>query len=169
MGHDCTRQVYGFEVQDAAGRDRRAWAFVIERDGALEIEDLYVRPEFRGKGYGRVLAEKVAELARAKVQSLRLWVPFADSKQENPANFPALVTIARLLGLRFRPCPVIWAAYFATNEEVGDPEPIEPLHIPACEVDVRRRAGRSTDNRSGRSHQRTYLEHLPAASCKCER
>jgi hypothetical protein len=114
-----------------AGQDRRAWAFVIERDGALEIEDLHVRPEFRRKGYGRVLAIKVAELARAKGQALRLWVPFVDCKREAPANYPGLVAIARLLGLRFRPCPVIWAAYFATNEGPGHPEPIEPSYIPA--------------------------------------
>jgi GNAT superfamily N-acetyltransferase len=125
------RRVYGFEVWDRAGEDRRAWAFVIERDGALEIEDLYVRPEFRRRGYGRALVEKVTELAQAKGQALRLWVPFADCRQEDPANYLALVAIARLLGLQFQPCPVIWAAYFATNEGPGDPEPIEPRHIPA--------------------------------------
>ena len=44
---ECQRRVYGFEVWATATEDRRAWSFVIERDGALEIEDLYVRPEFR--------------------------------------------------------------------------------------------------------------------------
>ena len=46
------RRIYGFEVWDEAGKDRLAWAFVLERT-APEIEELYVRPEFRRKGYGR--------------------------------------------------------------------------------------------------------------------
>jgi GNAT superfamily N-acetyltransferase len=125
------RRVYGYEIWDTAGKDRRAWAFVMEKDGALEIEDLYVRPEFRRKGYGRVLAGKVAELAKIKGQALRLWVPFADCRQENPSNHPALIAIARLLGLQFQPCPVIWAAYFATNERPGEALPVEPVRIPA--------------------------------------
>jgi len=38
--------IYAFEVRDARGNERRAWTFVIERDGALEVEELYVRPEY---------------------------------------------------------------------------------------------------------------------------
>jgi GNAT superfamily N-acetyltransferase len=125
------RRVYGFEVWDKVEDDRRAWAFVVERDGALEIEDLYVRPEFRGKGYASVLAAKVAALARVTRTALRLWVPFADCRQEDPANYARLVATARLLGVQFQPCQVAWAAYFATNERPGHPEPIEPGHIPA--------------------------------------
>jgi GNAT superfamily N-acetyltransferase len=124
------RRVYGFEVLDEPGEDRLAWSFVLEKDGALEIEELYVRPEYRRKGYGKVLAEKVRELAAAKCLPLRLWVPFADTRQENTANYPALVAIARLLGVQFHPCPAVWAAYFATNERSGLPDPIEPARIP---------------------------------------
>jgi GNAT superfamily N-acetyltransferase len=125
------RRIYGFELWDEAGQDRRAWTFVLEKDGVLEIEELYVRPEFRRQGYGRVLTEKVREVARAKEQPLRLWVPFADCRQEDPSNYPALIAVARLLGLQFQPCPVIWAAYFATNERPGEALPVEPARIPA--------------------------------------
>ena len=41
-------RIYAFEVHDPRSQERRAWTFVIERDGALEIEELYVRPECPG-------------------------------------------------------------------------------------------------------------------------
>ena len=131
VGSDETGQrVHGFEVCDEYGQDRRAWAFVLEKDGALEIEELYVRPEFRRWGYGRVLAGKVKDLARAKRLPLRLWVAFADSRQEAPGNYPALLAVVRLLGLGFHPCPVRWAAYYATSERPGAETPVEPERIP---------------------------------------
>ena len=58
--------IYAFEVRDARHEERRAWTFVIERDGALEIEELYVRPEYRGRGHGRWLADRVACLRARK-------------------------------------------------------------------------------------------------------
>jgi GNAT superfamily N-acetyltransferase len=125
------RQIYGFEVWDSASVDRRAWAFIIETDDALEIEDLYVRPEFRRKGYGRLLVAKVVELARAKGRPLRMWVPFADCRQENPSNYQALLSITHLLGLGFRDCFVNWAAYLATDEGPGEFEAIEPQIVPS--------------------------------------
>jgi hypothetical protein len=54
-----------------------------------------------------------------------LWVPFADTAREQPGNRVALMAIVRRLRLRFRPCPVPWAAYLA-EEGAGADEPIEP-------------------------------------------
>jgi GNAT superfamily N-acetyltransferase len=124
-------RVYGFEVQDARFRERRAWAFVVERDGALEIEELYVRPEYRRAGHGRWLADRVAQLAREKGMPLRIWVAFADCRSESAPNYPALVSTARRLGVQFQECPTPWAAYFGTNERPGEPEPVEPVSIPS--------------------------------------
>ncbi len=124
-------RVYAYELH-GPGRDlRRAWAFVIERDGALEVEELYVRPEFRRLGHGRWMADRVAELARKKRMSLRLWVSFADCKSESESNYSALVATARRLGVRFQQCEVPWAAYFATTERDGEEFPVEPIVVPA--------------------------------------
>ena len=126
-------RVYGFEVRDERGTDRLAWAYVVERDGALEVEELYVRPEFRGRGYGRSLTDRIAGLIRAKKSPARLWVPFADSLSEAPGNRDALLAVVRRLGMTFRSCPVRWAAYLATDCPDGERSefPIEPPRIPA--------------------------------------
>ena len=123
--------VFAFEVRDPRSDERRAWTFVIERDGALEVEELYVRPEFRRLGHGHWMADRVAELATKKGMSLRLWVPFADCKSESESNYSALVATARRLGVRFRQSEVRWAAYFATTERDGEEFPIEPIVVPA--------------------------------------
>ncbi len=124
------RRIYGFEVSDEGGKGRQGWAFVVERDGAVEVEELYVRPEFRRKGVGRILAGKLRAMASAKGIPLRLWVPFADCKQENPDNYQGVVAIAKTLGVQFRQCPTIWAAYYATDEVPGSEMPVEPVRIP---------------------------------------
>jgi hypothetical protein len=77
------------------------------------------------------LVEKVRQLITANRQPLRLWVPFADCKQEDSSNYLGVAAIARLLNLQFQPCPVIWAAYYATNELAGEDLPIEPVTVPA--------------------------------------
>jgi GNAT superfamily N-acetyltransferase len=116
-------RIYAFEVRDARLDERRAWTFVIERDGALEVEELYVRPEYRRLGHGRWLADRVAQLAREKGIPLRLWVGFADCKAESESNYPALVATARRLGIQFQPCSAPWAAYFGTTERPGELAP----------------------------------------------
>ena len=41
------RRIYAYEVRDPQTQVREAWTFIIERDGALEVEELYVRPKCR--------------------------------------------------------------------------------------------------------------------------
>jgi GNAT superfamily N-acetyltransferase len=125
------RRIYGFEVWDEVGKERKGWSFVVENNGGLEVEEFYVRPEFRGRGHGTALAAKVRAMADAKRMPLFVFVPFADCKQENESNYQPLVATARRLGVRFLPCPVPWAAYFATNAESGSETPVEPPRIPA--------------------------------------
>jgi GNAT superfamily N-acetyltransferase len=123
-------RIYAFEVRGSGKDLRRAWAFVIERDGALELEELYVRPEFRRLGHGRWMADRVAELARKKGMPLRLWVSFADCKSESERNYAALVATSHRLGVKFRRCEMPWAAYFATTEGDGEEFPVEPIVVP---------------------------------------
>jgi esterase/lipase superfamily enzyme/GNAT superfamily N-acetyltransferase len=129
--HDeWNRRIFCFAIRKSGASWKSGWAFVVERDGALEIEEIYVRPEFRRQRYAARLCDMVRELASAHGQPLRLWVPFADSRRESPGNYPALIALAKRLGLQYQPCPARWAAYFATNERPGIDLPIEPMTAP---------------------------------------
>ncbi len=61
------RHIFAFEVRDARSEERFAWTFLIEREGVLEVEELYVRPEHRGQGQGRWLADRIVDLARHRI------------------------------------------------------------------------------------------------------
>lgn len=121
---------YGFDVWKLAENERLGWAFAVERDGAIEVEEFYVRAEHRGHGHGRWLGAQLVELARAKSLPLRAWVQFADSRRESPGTSEAMLSTLRRMNLRFRQSPVRWAAYLATNEGPGADEPIEPVDFP---------------------------------------
>lgn len=124
------RDLYSVVIVDQVGDDPVAWALIQRRDGALEIEDLFVRPEYREKGFGSSLAKRVVELAKAIALPIRIWVDFADSKQESPETYSALTAMAKRLGVQFHQSNLIQAAYFATNEKAGSQSPIEPFHHP---------------------------------------
>lgn len=124
------RRVYAFEAGDPDG-ERHGWAFAIEGSHAIELEELYVAPHARTKGIGSELALLVSGLAKAKGLPLRVWIGFADTVQESPHTARSLPALARKLEVSFHPCPVPWAAYFATSEAPGSSVPVEPRSMPS--------------------------------------
>jgi len=98
---------FGVEIRDTGRDERIGWAFAVLRDGYLDVEELFVKPQYRRHGYGRQLAENVRQLSWHVGRSVRLWVPFADYE---PNNFPALARIAETLGVELAESGVRWAA-----------------------------------------------------------
>ncbi len=119
-----------FEVYDHDRDERLGWAIVVVVGGFHDLEELYVRPEFRGLGYGRRLATEIRKLSSTRGWRLRAWIPFADSLREHPENRTRLLKTIKNLGLKFVASPERWAAYLATQDGTS-PEPIEPAHFPA--------------------------------------
>ncbi|WP_390637572.1 GNAT family N-acetyltransferase [Limnoglobus roseus] len=117
--------------------DRIGWSFVAEKNGFLEVEELYVRPEWRKRGVGRDLVARLQELASVKKAQLRLWVPFADAFRDSRGTQDALLAISRRMGLRFTKTPVRWAAYLAEPNGTSD-FPIEPDLYPELLFSIRR-------------------------------
>ncbi len=66
-------RVHGCEIV-GLGEERRAWSYAVERDGALEVEELFVMPQFRRKGYGSYLLRTMGSAAVESQSFLRLWV-----------------------------------------------------------------------------------------------
>jgi GNAT superfamily N-acetyltransferase len=96
-----------------AGDERIAWSFAVERGEGLEVEELFVQPQFRRNGYGERLIRSMAELAIELGKRPRIWISYADTMPEN------LRTIERLLGpigIRLQPSNVRWAPYMVTAE-----------------------------------------------------
>jgi GNAT superfamily N-acetyltransferase len=57
------QEVHGREIIDAASGERLGWCFLVRRGDVLDIEELFVWPTNRRRGYGRILADLARELA----------------------------------------------------------------------------------------------------------
>ncbi len=76
---DHRRQFFVYDIVDVDHDDRLAWAIVVYQRGELHVEDLYVKPHARGRGYGKEMLQKLLHLARTVVGvPLRFWIPFSD-------------------------------------------------------------------------------------------
>ncbi|HVA84202.1 MAG TPA: GNAT family N-acetyltransferase [Candidatus Binataceae bacterium] len=96
-----------------ADDERIAWVFVVERSGEMEVEEFFVRPQFRKRGYGKSLVRSIGELASARRCSLKFWISHADVARSN------LRTLEHLLlqvGLHIKRSGVRWAPYVAVAQ-----------------------------------------------------
>jgi GNAT superfamily N-acetyltransferase len=123
-------RLHGVEIYDADADERMAWSFAVHRGGYLDIEEFYVRPAYRRRGYGTRLTEVFKELSEKVSLPLRAWIPYADCEE---SNRPALTRILSKLGLNVRRSGVRWAAYRATPSKRKDIvfDPIEVMFRPA--------------------------------------
>jgi GNAT superfamily N-acetyltransferase len=103
--------VHGCEI---VGSDdtRLAWAYGVERQGVLEVEELFVMPEFRRRKYGHALADSMREVAAEKGARLKFWISHADT---DPENLAAVERLLRPLGLHVESSAERWASYFFTS------------------------------------------------------
>jgi GNAT superfamily N-acetyltransferase len=102
---------HGFEFFDCANDECIGWSFVIERDGHADIEELFVRPSYRGMGFGRSLANMIGTSTKLAGKSLRLWGCYGD--HEPSSDIAVARTLARL-GLTARSTEHRWTTYVAT-------------------------------------------------------
>jgi GNAT superfamily N-acetyltransferase len=102
--------LYGLEIYDGNADERIGWSFVVHRGSYFDIEELYVRPDYRGRGFGGRLVGMILDLAKKYGHTLRAWIPFVDCQE---GNRPALARTILKLGLNIRRSGVPWAAYVA--------------------------------------------------------
>jgi GNAT superfamily N-acetyltransferase len=98
--------VHGHEIM-GPGDDRLAWAYAVEHEGALEVEELFVMPQFRRHGCGRALADAMRTLAAQKGAPLKFWISHADAATENIAIIEKFL---RPTGLQCHPSKERWAS-----------------------------------------------------------
>jgi GNAT superfamily N-acetyltransferase len=91
------------------GHERIAWSFVMQReDNKFEVEEFFVRPTYRRKGFGRGLVKMLKELTEGS--ELKIWISYADSGSE---NLPVIEKLVKLLGLRLQQSDERWAPLVA--------------------------------------------------------
>lgn len=118
--------LHGCELYDLANDERIGWAFAVPRDGFLDIEELFVRPPYRRRGYASRLSQILLKRSALLDVPLRLWVSYADCGQKNR---DALEGVLRSLGLHLRNSSCRWAAYVALGSAPSD-RPLEPIVMP---------------------------------------
>ena len=88
--------------------DRLAWTFAIQRPYSLDVEEFFVKPAHRGRGYGRSLARTIAKISFAAQQHPRIWISYPDATPENLLRIEKLFTP---FGFELREAPVRWAPF----------------------------------------------------------
>lgn len=128
-----------FHVREIVGpnEERIAWAFAIQRMDSLDVEELFVKPEHRRKGFGKALVRHLGQLAFEVQQYPRLWIPYPDT---TPENLLVIEKLLKPLGLQLREAPVRWVPFvFCAAKEKLDPT---TLQLPEPDSPVRRRRSR---------------------------
>ena len=105
--------VHGHEIK-GPGDERIAWSYAVEQEGALQVEELFVMPKFRRRGYGQTLAKSMAELAEQKVRDLQFLISHADAA---PENLRIIEKLMHPLGLQLNVCEQRWASYVYSTRE----------------------------------------------------
>jgi len=109
---------HAMEVYDYSQDERLGWAFAVERDGWIDVEELFVKPTFRSQGYGGHLLMMIDELRKHLRLPVRLWLSHADCAQSNRENMESL--LARI-GLSPQPSGVRWASGLAAEGDLIPP------------------------------------------------
>ena len=118
------RATSAFEYHCVEFRDpldsRIAWGLAIQREeGCLEVEDLFVRPTFRGRGYGKRLIRSFEKLAAELGCKIKIWISHADVDAANVAIIDRLI---EPIGLNRRMSSNRWAPMVASpdsEDEIG--------------------------------------------------
>lgn len=91
-------KLHCIEVHDTKNDEKAGWAIIVEKDGELVVDDLYVRRQYRRRGFGLCLGNEVFGLAKQLGLSVCFLISTADT--DTPAaNLSALNSFLRKLGL----------------------------------------------------------------------
>src|SRR5260370_32519094 len=114
---------YVGEINDPNKDERLAWTIITPRQDCLDVEELFVKPECRRKGFGTKLLTSLSELSRSQRLPLRFLIPFSDCE---PANFAIVRRILARIGYRVEISGVRWAPYFGILSPGPDVKPYFP-------------------------------------------
>jgi GNAT superfamily N-acetyltransferase len=138
--------LYGGEIRDIRSDDRKGWAFASEYDGFLDVEELFVKPKYRGKGYSKQLISILERVSERLSVPLRFWVSHPDNEV---ANMKILRNLCHGYGWRLSYSEVRWADYRIDTDRVSV-EKKAMVGVEAVSMDSK--------------NIRTPVQHVPSAS-----
>jgi GNAT superfamily N-acetyltransferase len=106
------------DIMDGDNDVMVGWAHVIQSGKTLNVEELFVRPDYRGRGHGTALVNEIRRIA-PEGYHVNFWIPWGDHTDWNKAS---LLGWLRKNQLKVEPSKARWAAYLAT-----DGAPVESL------------------------------------------
>ncbi|QDV73802.1 GNAT family N-acetyltransferase [Botrimarina mediterranea] len=96
-----------FEFCDGDNDVLVAWAHVLQTSTAIDVEELFVRPDYRRRGLATQLVQEIRDGAPEGLP-IRFWIPWGDHSEHNSA---ALVNWARRSNITLSPSGTRWAAF----------------------------------------------------------
>jgi GNAT superfamily N-acetyltransferase len=120
------RAALGIEVNDLDKDERIGWCFFVDLKPVFEVEEFFVMPAYRRKGYGTALIRRVLEEAKFIDRSVLFWISHPDW---NDNQRPITQAFLEKFGFSFSGPDVRWASAKAT---LGTAPPMHPgsLHTP---------------------------------------
>jgi GNAT superfamily N-acetyltransferase len=123
LGNTC----FIHDLWDLADNTRIRWCFSTTREGHLDVEEFFVRPEYRGRRVSRLLMSRLLQDSHKSGLPLRFWIPYCDltTKTRSILPFDHLLTKNNFAT---KSSGVAWALYKA--------EPRDPAKAPEGEVSL---------------------------------
>jgi GNAT superfamily N-acetyltransferase len=117
------------EIYDKTNDDLIGWTHAVERVDRLNVEELFVKPQYRHHGHGRHLVRMLKDLSESKRRPLHFWITFADI---DPENLSGVVKILRRIKYRVVASGQRWAAYegIAGDRKSSFEIPPPPKYVP---------------------------------------
>lgn len=108
--------IYGIEIRDSKLDERKAWGFAFQYHSCLNVEELFVKPKYRGRGYSKQLISSFEQISKHSSLPLRFWIPHPDNNIE---NMVALRHIADKYGYHLSYSGVRWADFRIEKTEAS--------------------------------------------------
>ena len=97
------------QVYDNRHNELLAWSFCVVRKNYLNVEELFVKPDYRRKGYGKMIITDINRLAAALKKTVRYLIPHSEDNQDS------LILIDKLFSpfkIGLKAAKVNWCSYF---------------------------------------------------------
>lgn len=109
--------IHGVTIFDHDQREEVAWAFAFEESETLDVEEFFVSPLYRKRGFARMLMQSLNHLSISVSRPLRYWLPHID----NLLLGQDIHDLAWNFNLRVEESSVNWAAKILVPRTVRAP------------------------------------------------